>query len=304
MSFFTRYLARGLSLLLGVSGALVQAAPACGDSASSMLWKAEAGGRAVYLFGSIHVGKADFYPLHENIEAAFAEAEHLVFEVDPASMADPSLLFEIQARGMLPAGQTLADVLSPEVLEDLRQVLADVGIPAEGFMRMKPWLLTMTLTALQMARQGYSPQFGLESYFLSRKTPAMDVLELESVREQIGYLEELNAESFLAYTLEGFEAPLEELGAMMDAWQCADHEGLQAALFEDFIDSADPAMARLKEKLIDERNRRMAEGVRGYVDTGAGDYFVVVGAAHLLGEGSVIDLLRREGLAVEPVLLQ
>lgn len=288
-------------LLLGASAALAHGAPACEDPGASMLWKVEAGDRNVYLFGSIHMGKADFYPLKPAVEAAFDASEHLVFEVDPASMADPSLLVEIQSRGMLPAGQTLADVLSPPVLQDLREAMTRAGLPVDTLMRMKPWLLTMTLTALQMTRGGYSPQFGLESYFMGRKPPGMDVLELESVREQIGYLEALNAESFLAYTLAGLDAPPEELERMMDAWRCADHEGLKTVLFEDFETDADPALAGLKVKLIDERNRRMAQGVRDFIQTGEGDYFVVVGAAHLLGEGSVVDLLRRAGVEVQPV---
>src|SRR5690606_17835410 len=122
------------------------------------------------------------------------------------------------------------DILTPDTLADLRRVLGDAGLPADNFMRMKPWLLTLTLTSLQMMREGYSPQYGLESWFMSRKAPQVEVLELESVREQIGYLEELNAESFLAYTLDAFEAPAAELETMMDAWQCADHDNLQAVL--------------------------------------------------------------------------
>lgn len=302
MTFFRRWIGRAL-LCLGVPLAAQGQAPVCADPGSTMLWQVDAGDRKVHLFGSIHVGKPEFYPLPERIDAAFREAETLVFEVDPAAMADPALLLEIQARGMLPAGQTLADVLTPATLEELRRVLDGAGLPLESFMRLQPWLLTLSLTSLQMMREGYSPQYGLESWFMARKPADVDVLELESVREQIGYLEELNAESFLAYTLESFEASSEELERMMAAWQCADHENLGALLFEAFAVEDDPALAALKTTLIDARNERMAEGVLEFVQRGEGDYFVVVGAAHLLGEGSVVDLLRRAGLEVESVRL-
>ncbi|MEX2366219.1 MAG: TraB/GumN family protein, partial [Pseudohongiellaceae bacterium] len=203
----------------------------CKDPSSSMLWKVEGNDRDVYLFGSIHVGKADFYPLHDDIEQAFREAEHLVFEVDPQSASDTSVVLQMQSRGMLPAGQTLSDVVSGEVLQQLRVVLAELGMPEAGFMTMRPWFLTLVLSSFQMAMSGFEPRYGIENYLASRQTPDMEILELESIGEQISFLEELNAESFLAYTLEGFDEGQEEIESLISAWRCADKETLFNTLF-------------------------------------------------------------------------
>jgi uncharacterized protein len=52
------------------------------------------------------------------------------------------------------------------------------------------------------------------------------------------------------------------------------------------------------EKLIYKRNRNMARKIEGFLGTN-GTYFVVVGAAHLLGDRGIIQLLREKGYTVE-----
>jgi len=46
---------------------------------------------------------------------------------------------------------------------------------------------------------------------------------------------------------------------------------------------------------MDERNAGMAEKIEGYLSTG-GDYFVLIGSGHFVGENSIIDLLRARGI--------
>ncbi|MDT8397983.1 MAG: TraB/GumN family protein [Pseudomonadales bacterium] len=281
----------------------------CQDPGRSMLWQAQSKEATVYLFGSIHVGKPEFYPLHDSIETAFREADHLVFEVDPASVTDPTVVRQMQDRGSLPAGQTLSDVVSAPVVANFRRVMARMGLPAENFMGMQPWFLTLMLTGLQANMEGYQPQFGVENYLLGQKSADTDVLELESIQEQIAFLEELNAETFLRYTLQDFAGGGEELNAMMAAWQCADQEALAALMFDDFDEpSIDPAalddLRGLREKLFYERNLNMAATVQRYLEAGSGRYFVVVGSGHLLGERSVIDVLRQRGYQLRSVSLR
>ena len=283
----------------------------CPDPTSSMMWQVDSPalankGSELYLFGSIHVGKQSFYPLPDTIEDTFDEADYLVFEVDPNTATEPAVLMEMQSRGLLPQGQTLNDILSPDVLTDLRRVAGSIGIPADSLMGMQPWLLTIMLTQVQMNRLGYGQEFGLESYFLSQKPPSTQILELESIQQQIGFLENLNAETFLAYTLNTFETGSEEIEALIEAWQCADKGPLTEMLFSDFEmeemtlqERAD--MDALMEALYIRRNIDMADTIDEYSNAQAGNYFIVVGSAHLLGEGSVVSLLREKGYTVTPV---
>lgn len=303
------------SSISGITLAQPQSTPlasqTCNDPTSSMLWRAEspaldAKGSELYLFGSIHVGKPDFYPLPGEIEAIYSESDYVVFEVDPTTASDPSVIVNMQTRGMLPQGQTLADIVSPDIISDFRRVMGNMGLPAENFMGMQPWFLTLMLTGLQMNALGYLPQYGLESYFLAQKPASTNILELESIQEQIGFLQQLNAESYLEYTLKSFETGDAEIESLISAWKCADKEPLTAMLFADFEDESLTAVDRadmeaLMEALYTQRNIDMAATIEDFVAGETGSYFVVVGSAHLLGEGSVITHLREAGFQIQPV---
>jgi len=283
----------------------------CPDPSSSMLWQVDSEalqsrGVELYLFGAIHVGKPDFYPLPDEIEETFLGADYLVFEVDPTTAEQPEVIRTMQAKSMLPQGQSLEDVVSAQVITDFRRLLGNIGLPAENFMGMQPWFVTLMLTGLQMNAMGYLPQYGLESYFLSRKPAATTILELESIQQQIGFLQALNAESYLAYTIKSFESGSEEVENLIAAWKCADKGPLADMLFADFDDDTLSAQEKadmdyLMEALYTRRNVDMAAGISGFADARPGRYFVVIGSAHLLGEQSVITHLRNEGFSVSPV---
>ena len=312
-----KLLSTGMQGIEGVELAAVAnqtANPAlCADPTSSMLWRVESpllqdNGSQIYLFGSIHVGKAEFYPLAEEIENTYRSADYLVFEVDPNSVSDPSVLMSMQTRGMLPPGQTLADVVSTEVLDEFRRVMGNMGLPTDNFMTMQPWFLTLMLSSLQMNSLGYLPEYGLESYFLAQKPAQTEILELESIEQQIGFLEALNAETYLAYTINSFESGNQEIEKLVDAWLCADKAPLTEMLFAEFesaeLTTAEQAdMEALMGSLYTRRNIDMADKIADYAYAQQGIYFVVIGSAHLLGEDSVVELLREKSFQVTPVSL-
>lgn len=284
----------------------------CADRGSSLLWKVEGSGigdRDIHLFGSIHLGKPEFYPLHPVIDEAFLEAEHLVLELDPRAASDPQVAVQLQLRGMLPAGQTLDQVISAETMRDLEAVMQRMNIPVQNFMNFKPWMVALVLTNLQAAALGYNPLYGIELHLLGRMPAGMNILELESIDEQMDMLESLDPEMFLDYTLAEFESSAEVMEQLIQAWLCADHEELieQSGFSEELMAGATAAQkAKLDDiydKMFTRRNRIMADGVGEFAAGGEGDYFVVVGAAHLLGPESVVQMLRDEGFSVTQVPL-
>lgn len=265
----------------------------CPDPSSTLLWRVAGKHSRVYLFGSIHVGKADFYPLPPVIENAFRQARYVVFEVDPRDLNDPAVIAGIRAKGLLPDGKTLDDVISPPVLQNLKKTLSGLGLPVDSFMHYQPWFLTMLLSNLQTASLGYLPDQGIENYLMREKPPQTQVLELESVQKQIGFLQQLDGETFLSYTLMDYNNDKEAIQQMVDAWRCADQKRLHSLLFNELKQAAaeDPSMKQLMNLLFFKRDKTMAATIRGYLENGRGNYFVVVGAGHLLGPGSIIDIL-------------
>lgn len=306
----------GAFVMLALGNQAAAQAEVCADPGSSMLWEVSGPGLGVdavtmHLFGSIHLGKPDFYPLHPTIENIFRDADTLVFEIDPMAAADPQVAMRMQLRGMLPAGQTLDDVVSPEALANLEDVLNGFGIPLANFMTMKPWLLTLMLANVQASALGYSAQHGLESYFIAQKAADTEIAELESLDQQVDMLDALDPELLLGYSLQDFDASSADMEELISAWRCADKPALSDQLFSEMqkIEQAPDAHARagmedLYRKLYTDRNKVMADGIVRFIESGSGKWFVVVGSAHLLGTGSVVELLEQRGYTVRPVRLE
>ncbi len=286
----------------------------CADPTQSMLWELrgaalDAQGVQIHLLGSIHVGKAEFYPLHSEVEQRFRAADHLVFEVDPRAVASPQVAIQMQLRGMLPEGQTLRDVVSAETLGNLELVLQDMGVPLGNFLQFKPWMVALLLTNMQAGALGYDPRYGLESYLMGQRRPETSILELESLEQQLGMLEALHPETFLGYSLQEYASGSALMESMVAAWLCGDRDTLAGIVHEGDLptDAASPEQRQHLEAIYDnlftQRNLRMADGIEAFATSGSGAYFVVVGAGHLLGEGSVVELLQQRGFEVSPVPL-
>lgn len=298
--------------LMAVLATPALAAAVCEDPASTMLWQVQGealAGRSVslHLLGSIHVGKADFYPLQPVVDERLQQADTLVFEVDPRSMASPAAALAIQQRGMLPADRTLAQELDAATLATLRQVLGSLGVPELLVMKMKPWMVTLTLTAVQVQMLGYDPANGVESYLMQHKPPAAAIGELESLDTQLALMESLDQRVFLNYALQDFASTTAQMEQLVAAWRCGAHDQLAEILFSvrdgeaNMLPSDRQVLEQVMQRMFDQRNAQMATRIDQYLRSGEGDYFVVVGAGHLLGEGSVVDLLRQRGYDVTPV---
>lgn len=298
-------------LLALCSGLLLFANPvsaqSCTQADDALLWRVaglEQAQHEVHLFGSIHAGKPDFYPLPDRVEKAFRRADYLVLEADLSMQGEMETLLRIQRRARLPPGEQLADLVSVQTMTELDAQLETLGVPSTLVMGMQPWFVSVLLASLQVSMSGYLPQYGAESYLLAERGKGTTVLELEGLEQQLGFMESLNSESFLRYTLAGFDAESgADIDALARAWRCADQEALETLIFDDLDDSGLSAaeVAQFNETFFLARNRDMSERIAGFLESGEGRYFIVVGAAHLLGEDSILSLLRQRGYRLQRV---
>ena len=276
----------------------------CAAGQYPLLWvvPAEAGGR-LFLFGSIHVGHASFYPFAEPIEQAFEDAERLVVEIDTSGQGEMDLAVQFSEAGSVPAGQQLQDVVSPELYAHLGEAAKQLGLPPEMFDAMTPGTAGLVLSMVPLLARGFDPSAGVDQYFLGR-AEGKEVVELESMEQQAELLESFD-EAFLRATLEGLDTLDADLDALHRAWRCGDEEGLGHTVFDLPLERAATAEERadveaFHETLLYGRNRAMARRIGDLLAAG-GDSFVVVGAAHLVGEQGIPALLRSAGHPVERV---
>ena len=97
---------------------------------------------------------------------------------------------------------------------------------------------------------------------------------------------------FLMMTLEGSEELDAELDELIRAWRAGDTDALARVLTSEFDEFPD-----LYRRLTVDRNRAWAAQLADLLDD-RDDYLVVVGALHLVGPDSVVEMLGKRGFKV------
>lgn len=262
-------------------------------------WKVTGASGSAYLLGSLHFGTAEMYPLSAPVNAAFESADRLVVEIDLGAMDPAAMLHWISTEGAYMDGTTLADHVSAEVWATLRQRAQQYGVPLELLAVQRPWLAAFTLTAMALSRKGFQEDLGVDRHFLSRASGQLPVVELEGFDYQMGLLANLPAdkqERFLQATLRDLDAGSGTFEKIIAAWRRGDAAALDAEINATW--RSDPDAGDLYALLIDNRNAEMADKIDTLLKSG-GTSFVVVGAAHMVGEGGLARRLEARGYRVE-----
>ncbi len=265
--------------------------------ATNCLWKATSDHGTLYLQGSVHLLKAEDYPLDPAIEEAYTKSDTLVFETDIEQMLSADSQKLLLEKAMLPGNRTLQGELDAETYALLAKELSKTGLPPATLQKFKPWFATMTLTVLRMQSMGLDPNLGLDQYMHHKAlTDKKAEVGLESLEFQINLFDALSEGNQNAYTRHAL-AELEQMESMltdmMTAWKKGDLSKLDEMTRESFKEY--PGMF---EKFVTDRNKRWIEELDKLAGKGK-TCMVVVGVAHLAGEGGLLELLKAKGYSIE-----
>lgn len=277
--------------------AFLQAGQPSPAAAKDFMWQVRSKTATLYLLGSIHYLTPDAYPLSGSIEDAFAKSSVLAVE---ANVNNPDQLFftKFIDTAFYPEGDSLRKHLSADTFALVREEFARYGLAEELIDRERPWFLALTLTSLQLLQNGFDPNLGIDMHFLSRAGKKR-IVELESLEKQTTLLagfSDAEQESFLRYTIKELQTMGKESENLVKAWKSGDANGLAAILSEGM--SRETGMSSVWYKLLYERNRNMFLRIEEFLKTND-TVFVVVGAAHLVGQRGIVEMLRSKGYTVE-----
>jgi uncharacterized protein YbaP (TraB family) len=264
------------------------------------LWKVTGGSGVVFLFGTVHVGKNDLYPLAPVIEDSFKQSDTLIEEIDPAnSTASLRLVQDIIKGGMYPAGDSIANHLTEETRARLTEY-AKAGRLGADYTRAKPWLLSLMITQHQLKEIGFDQSKGLDQHFMQEAKDTHKAIEaLETADSQLrmfsSFSDEFQDQLLLATLLDASKAT-EILDRTLAAWTSGNTEAMDDLINRDVRDN--PVLQPLMEKVFYERNDAMTQKIEKFLETGK-TYFVAVGAGHLVGERGIVKQLRRKNYTVE-----
>jgi uncharacterized protein YbaP (TraB family) len=272
-----------------------QAAPA--PASHVLLWRARVGPSTVHFLGSVHVARAELYPLDPRIESAFAASDVLVLELEMNQATQAQAARRMLELGTLPPGVRLQDVLKPETWQLLQQAEQRRGLNLFGLRGFQPWFVALALTTQALEKEGYSADQGIDEHFRQAAEGRQRIEALETVEEQMALFTGLDkdaGELLLRQTLDEIDHYGEELDASFVLWKT----GNAARLDELLLGPLRSDYPSLFEQLFAERNQRMLDRLTRLVQT-PGNYFVVVGAGQLVGARGIVDLLRARGIVAE-----
>jgi uncharacterized protein YbaP (TraB family) len=268
------------------------------------LFKITSGTHTMHLYGTMHIGVPEFFPLEPRITGAIAGASTVALEVDP--LADPArMMVPVRQHAMYAPGSTDAASMPAALKVRLVPVLKRAGMSLEMTAPFKPWMVAVMLGIHEFVALGYNPNLSVDKHVAElARASKVPLLELETMDAQLALFGNLPLEqqwSMLEETVAMIEsgrqrAEVEELTA---AWRNGDQKMLDAVALR--MENDKSAAGKFFQKsLLEGRNGPMADKLEKLLKTQQ-NTVAAIGVLHLVGKQSVTEMLRARGLKVERV---
>ncbi|UKN01494.1 TraB/GumN family protein [Paracrocinitomix mangrovi] len=264
------------------------------ENGNSLLWKIEKeGAKTSYMYGTMHMIDAEYFHFTDKMTKLAKESDAIVMEV--GGMPNPLKTMELMK---LDTG----DIRSIFTKEEMKTIVGffdkELGMEPDAFFevygQMKPFFI------LQAISQNYFSS-ETESYDLQFMSIAgkneIPLIGLETIEQQLGFFDTIPQEamnSLIVESIENFKKEKKSTEKMMEIYS------------EQRVDKLIPLMKKQSPEFMDysdvflyDRNKAWIPKIKKEMESKR--IFIAVGAAHLFGDGGVIDLLKKEGYKVTPI---
>jgi hypothetical protein len=283
---------RSWLLALGLLGSLTA-------NAASPVWAIRGDHNTVYLAGSVHLLKAADSSLPPAFNHAYSDSKELVMELALDKLDPMEAASWMMEHGMLKEGTTLRSLIGEERYKRVSAQAAQLGLPLEALDQLEPWVLALQLLELKYVQLGFDPQQGVEQQLEHRaQADGKPIMGLETLDEQLGVLQGLSYPDqarFLDMVVTEMQDVQSETDTVVDAWRRGDSAKLGSLLSDEYR-----TFPTLYRTLVTDRNRHWLPQIEKLLHEDR-DYFVIVGALHLVGDGGLLELMRRDGYKPESI---
>jgi len=293
-----KWLASRVLAALGMSLALA-AGPAQAKKpagARPALWAVADADTTVYLFGTIHLLPAKYQWRTPAFDQAVDGSQQLVVETIVDDKNPQKMMQALAGLGLSKGLPPIGERVPAAKRAALDAAIAKSGIPRPAFDSMETWMAAFLLLGNQFKDMGLKGEEGVEKVLRdSFSIKGKPIGELESNVEQLGFFDRL-PEASQRQLLEGAIDPSQSMAAeftqMLGAWARGDVNAIARTFNRDLGSS--PV---LKHALIEQRNANWSRWIEQRMAQ-PGAIMIAVGAGHLAGKDSVIDMLKRGGYQV------
>lgn len=270
-------------------------------SAQSSVWKVTEGNNTVYLGGTCHILRASDFPLPAEFDHAYAQADTLVFEIDPSEMESPDLVARLMAESVYRDGRTLKTVLNKAAYSALAAQGKKSNLPIEILQNTKPGMVVMMITMQELTKAGIT-QEGVDLFYAREaKRDGKPIGSLETVEFQLDLITNLGEgieSEFVLYSMQD----LEQIGALFDeivqAWKNGELEKI-----DQFFTADMQAFPEIYQRILKDRNERWVPQITEMLKSEPTE-FVLVGVGHMGGAHGLLPLLKARGYSVEQIAVE
>ena len=190
--------------------------------AGSPVWQVGKDGRHLYLGGTVHFLTPEDYPLPAAFDKAYADASSIVLETDPKKVQSLEFQQSVLENALYPGQETIEQHLQPNTLKTLAVFLEERGIPLALFSKMKPGILSMGLTALELQRLNLIGTGVDEHFYQKAVEDRLAIVFLETPEEQLAFMVNLGLgqeDDLIGYTLTDLKDLSKTFKALKSNWR-------------------------------------------------------------------------------------
>jgi uncharacterized protein YbaP (TraB family) len=261
------------------------------------MWQITSDASDVYLFGSFHSLPSGIVWYGGPVADAFEASDELVVEsVDSPEEARKALLL-LESKALLPDGKTLDEYVDKETYTELMESADKLGLSRWRVSRSQPWFLSIMFAYEGMSKAGIHKEYGVDSLLeqtaarrrmkiigLETASEALDTLASQPLKIQVRRLQEKLREE---------QSQVSSLASLFQAWAYGDEKGLARLMRKEMTNEE-------YQRVLVARNRRWLPRVEKHI-VSSGKTMIVVGAAHLVGDQSLVAMLKSRGYEVNRI---
>lgn len=265
--------------------------------AGSSVWQVSKGEHTVYLAGTVHILPAEQFPLPDAFKKAYQASDAIVLETPLPDASDIAFQQKLLNAVSYQQGQKLTHYLTEETQQKLNDYFANFQLSLTQFQQFKPGYVATVMTMLA-AKKAKLAGTGVDAYFEGQaKSDGKPMEFLESQAFQLALIANMgigHEEVFIKATLSQMHEFAEMFSKLIPAWRFGDTELLNSLVVEP-IKQEDPVNYHA---VLTSRNKQWLPLIEQmFLDKDT--EMVLVGVGHLVGEDSVLELLKNKGYQIK-----
>jgi uncharacterized protein YbaP (TraB family) len=243
----------------------------------------------------VHILPVSELPLPTEFTYAYKNSDAIVLEAKLPDPTDLNFQLKMMQKMTYQNGKKLSDVLSKRTYSQLSDYIAGFGVDINTLNGFKPGFI-VTMIAMMEAQRSSILGEGVDAYFNQLAVKDSKKIEyLETADFQLNMLANMgigDEEKFIKSNLTQMKGFKQMFTGLITAWRKGNVKQLEKLVIAPMMEDRKTLKA-----VITDRNQNWIPRIeRMFTDNDR--EFVLVGVGHLIGNKSVISLLKRKGYTV------